>query len=291
MGNIELGRAGRVACVFAFGLWGCDDAKSAAKHGQGEAEHLRISASAVTIGFQVGKLRQTVSVDGFDITPLPVTATQYDACLKAGACPIAKDASADPASDEATDPDVATVERITSGISVDGAQAFCKWVGGTLPTLPQWLLAARGSVPHRFAWGDHLPSCDEHPDGVNLAAFRTRSGDDAAANRVAAAASYQPCGSSASVRFAIDQHPAGTSSKGLKDVLLAPAELLAKDPASIFGSCRGKTGFCEVFGSSPGAIDFVREAKPAEAVAAEAAKSPSSSVFAFRCVWHEGGTP
>lgn len=288
MDLIHTGCGLSAALALTFGLFslGCDGDVPPKPGGSGDADRLEISASSITVGFKNGRVRASQTLAAFQITPLPITADQYDQCAKKGACPaldaVATDSAAS-AENEVAAPKQAEIAR---GVSPDGAKAFCSWVGGALPTLPQWLLAARGPTPHRFAWGDRLPTCAEHPGGVNVAVAST---DErlAAVERVRAAASYEPCGSSVSVRYAVDQHPAGTSPKGLKDVLLAPSELLARDPDSPFGSCRGPQGYCSVYGAAPGAIDFVRETPLGKTDdLADATQFPS---FAFRCVWNEGG--
>jgi len=49
------------------------------------------------------------------------------------------------------------------------AEAYCQSVNGRLPTLDEWLLAARGSSPRRFSWGDQPPArCDQHPFAAQL---------------------------------------------------------------------------------------------------------------------------
>lgn len=296
MGRIDQGVSTHVVLLFCIALIGCDGDATKTKIARGEIERIPISASAVTVGFQSGKLRNSERLQRFEITPLPVTASQYAACVKAKGCP-ATAVTQDSTTSTENDPDSAdtspdsneqeVVAEVARGVSVDGAKAFCSWVGGTLPTLPQWLLAARGVAPQRFAWGEHLATCKEHPNGVNLREDAAEGERDRRIARSRAAASYAPCGSSVSSRFAVDKHPASTSASGLKDTLLASAELLAKFPTSIFGSCRGTDGFCEVFGSVPGAIDFVRE--PDASTSTSTLKSSDSPRFAFRCVWAEGG--
>jgi cysteine-rich repeat protein len=50
---------------------------------------------------------------------------------------------------------------------LDEAVAFCAWLGGVLPTEPQWELAAKGPGRGRtFPWGDHAPQ--RSPDDCTL---------------------------------------------------------------------------------------------------------------------------
>lgn len=280
-------KAGCVRCtMLALGLtsFACENTGKSGENAVGEAERLSVSGSSVVLGFKSGKLRATIGVRSFEITPTPVSSEQYARCVEQSACPPLLGAAAHAPIGESDETSRAQSPReqsqIERGASAEGALAFCRWVGGELPSLPQWLLAARGPTPQRFAWGDRLPTCEEHPGGVSVRRALDERAD--ALERARAAARQEPCGSSLSLRYALDQHPAATSPKGLKDVLLASSELLRKDAESPFGSCRGEQGLCSVYGASPGAIDYVRE------VAASAADEQALG-FGFRCVWNGEG--
>jgi hypothetical protein len=227
-----------------------------------------LSGAPVTLGTQMGTIRQDATVASFSISKTPVTVGEYRECVRAGAC---------------TPPAVTTGPcRLVAGLygatytddteheqrpvtcaTADQAAAYCGWVGGALPSLGQWMLAARGKSVSRYPWGNQAPTCKER---AQLASLATSC-----------------CGSScdSDVATNVGMHPAGSSPSGVADVLLTQGELVSAGADSPFGACRSPAAACVVHGASPGAIDFFAGETTGDAEA-------NMLVSSFRCAW--GGT-
>jgi hypothetical protein len=117
----------------------------------------RVPAGEAHLGFASGSVKADVNLKAFDISKLPVSEAQLAECRAAGACDARATSctSASPAPDEPA----LCVEPET-------ARSYCAWVGGRLPRLAEWLVAARGPDIRRFAWGSTSPSCQQHPRGT-----------------------------------------------------------------------------------------------------------------------------
>jgi formylglycine-generating enzyme required for sulfatase activity len=244
----------------AIALVGACDRKPSAN--PVDQESVEVSGGKVTLGFAIGTLRKDVQVDGFRIGKYPVTRAEYAACIEADVCEAVPCAEAVALEDKQGSRPVDCVGPVS-------AERFCAWVSGRLPTIAEWLKAARGERPQRFAWGDAPPSCQQHPwAGTSLAA---RSGVAEAMFGKGA-----PRCSLTSDDLVVGAHPMAASPTGLQDVLLTQAELVLGLIDSPHGACSASGAGCVVYGLEGGAIDTVSDV--------QADGTPPSGV-GFRCAW------
>jgi hypothetical protein len=251
------------AFALAISVVGCDRSEKSASPSF-ELESVAVPAGSVTIGFKAGALRKEVQTDAFRIARLPVTRAEYAACADADVCPPVACAQG-----EGVEPDDAAAQPVDC-VGREEAQRFCGWVSARLPTLSEWLKAARGERPQRFAWGDGAPSCEQHPwAGTSRAA---RSGV-----REAMFGKGQPTCSLAPANLVVGAHPAGASAAAVEDVLLTQGELVEGVAESPYGACSdGTASGCVVYGLEAGAIDAVTDLVDGDRAA---------QGVGFRCAW------
>lgn len=234
-----------------------------------------IAASTVVSGFKHGRLRRDIDVPGFSISKHPVTVAQYSACMEANACTRPVHGCANLAGTDST----AAAGDAVMCVGEDNARAYCAWSGGRLPTLSEWLLAARGRSPQRFSWGDGGATCGQHAlahawlQRTDVGA--TSYGDSVPEDSSCVKANIRP--------LEVGKHSAGASPSGLEDVLIAQAELLGGHPENHFSVCERSEHGCIVYGLMPGAIDAV---KPTEETPEAAIAHP----YTFRCAWAKEGS-
>jgi sulfatase modifying factor 1 len=91
----------------------------------------------------------------FDLQRYEVSVGEYRACVVGGAC-------TDPGTGGGCNWSPATGSRENHPVNCvawSQADAYCAWLGGTLPTEAQWEHAARGAGDRTYPWGEGSPTC------------------------------------------------------------------------------------------------------------------------------------
>ncbi len=236
---------------------------------------ITISGSGFTFGFASGRRTSTVSVAPFRISKTPITVGQYKECVAGGNCST-------PALDTpaCTSARVPVVEGKTYDVTAshDGlpvtcvttrqAIEYCSWVGGALPTVEQWVYAARGPNVQEFAWGSAAPTCAKHQRAIPVVP--------------GGAGCCNPKSCDPDTYYSVAQRPDVESPEGLLDVLLTPTELLSSHRGAAVPACSADDGICVVRGMLPGAIDG---AVPVSFDPYSDAYSDPGVVSGFRCAF------
>lgn len=101
--------------------------------------------------------QHTVSLSAFAIDVFEVTNVQYAECVAADGCLPPNATASQSRHNYFENPEYANFPVIN--VKWEQAQAYCSWAGKRLPTEAEWELAARGSTPKAYAWGDDTPDC------------------------------------------------------------------------------------------------------------------------------------
>ena len=203
-----------------------------------------IPAINYAFGFALGRGSDPVSVTAFAITKTPITVGQYRECVAAKFCSttMLTTSSCQTARSPIVEGPTYDATGATDGLPLTcvnpvDAATYCSWVGGTLPTIEQWVYAARGSQVQEFAWGAARPDCAKHQRAMPGAGCCTQNKCDP------------------STYFSAGQLPDVASSTGVLDILLTPGELVRNHSGAALGACSAASGACAVRGILPGAID------------------------------------
>gem|GEM_PF-1942924 len=134
---------------------------SVAAAGQGSAEPksgLRfVSIPAGTFQFQG---ERNVSVSAFKLAKTDVTVAAYAKCVSAGACTEPETSSS------VCNWKTGRVDHPVNCVDWNQSTAFCKWVGGRLPTEEEWeYVASGGSEGRTYPWGNEEPGARACWDG------------------------------------------------------------------------------------------------------------------------------
>lgn len=107
-----------------------------------------------------------VYLDGYWMYRYEVTNAMYQECVTAGACPRPQNFGSRTRTEYYDDPNYANYPVIY--VTWVSAQAYCKWIGGRMPTEAEWEKAARGDIHTRlFPWGN-TPATGEQANFCDL---------------------------------------------------------------------------------------------------------------------------
>jgi eukaryotic-like serine/threonine-protein kinase len=97
-----------------------------------------------------------VYLDGYWIQRTEVTNALYQRCVSEKSCPLPASISSYTTPNYYGNPDFDGFPVVN--VSWSGAQSYCRWIGGRLPTEAEWEKAARGTDGRRYPWGEDSPS-------------------------------------------------------------------------------------------------------------------------------------
>ena len=108
------------------------------------------------VGYSDEHPRRKIYIDAYSIDKYDVTAEEYVACVRAGACPA-------PGTGGACNYGVAARQKHpVNCVAWDAAEAYCAWTGKRLPTEAEWEKAARGGAETKWSFGDDEPTLADY---------------------------------------------------------------------------------------------------------------------------------
>ena len=122
------------------------------------ADYALVPAAAFAMGTPDGDgednehPQHPVRVAAFCMQKTEVTVAAYDACVKAGGC------TATDAGPWCNARKGGRADHPVNCVDWEQAVAYCRWVGGRLPTEEEWEYAARGTDGRRYPWGNDRPA-------------------------------------------------------------------------------------------------------------------------------------
>ena len=116
--------------------------------------------------FESTAAQQTISMNSFFIAKTETTVAEFKKCVDAGACPAGSYRTNEYSRfcnyESDRDPSIYPM----NGLYWSGADSYCKWIGGRLPTEDEWEYAAthdgKQARQTKYPWGDEEPTQCEH---------------------------------------------------------------------------------------------------------------------------------
>ncbi|NOZ00475.1 MAG: formylglycine-generating enzyme family protein [Deltaproteobacteria bacterium] len=132
---------------------------------------------------------------GYLISRYEGTVAQYEACEDSGDCSAPSVSDWDGEGFGVNRSAAGRGDHPQNGLKWNQAQAFCKWMGGRLPSEAEWEYAAAGPTRRTYPWGSApVPDCDRavFNEAGTISGYGCGSGGTMAVGSVPAGASF--CG-------------------------------------------------------------------------------------------------